>query len=210
MWRHGNKRPVHEFLLLSSFRLEACNFIKRRIWHRQFPVNFAKFLRTPILQSICEKVSLNFVNVNLSKIQCQTPHDIMMKCLFVWRSYSPFCLAKFNLPITQFSLHTQACFDNLCMNRTALDRVSWNSTTCHIGTFLQQILLPSHRNFAAFRGHISFTTRKLCSGRIICFHFFINSTTFSRSVCFVSVSLESSLWLIENSQLNGNVWKAYY
>ena len=25
----------------------ACNFIKKRLWHRCFPVNFAKFLRTP-------------------------------------------------------------------------------------------------------------------------------------------------------------------
>ena len=26
---------------------EACNFIQKRLWHRCFPVNFAKFLRTP-------------------------------------------------------------------------------------------------------------------------------------------------------------------
>ena len=26
---------------------ETCNFIKKRFWHRCFPVNFAKFLRTP-------------------------------------------------------------------------------------------------------------------------------------------------------------------
>ena len=25
----------------------ACNFIKKEIWHWYFPVNFAKFLRTP-------------------------------------------------------------------------------------------------------------------------------------------------------------------
>ena len=27
---------------------EACNFIKKRLWHRCFPVNFVKYLRTPI------------------------------------------------------------------------------------------------------------------------------------------------------------------
>ena len=27
----------------------ACNFIKKRLWHRCFSVNFAKFLRTPFL-----------------------------------------------------------------------------------------------------------------------------------------------------------------
>ena len=26
----------------------ACNFIKKRLWHRYFPVNFAKFLRTSL------------------------------------------------------------------------------------------------------------------------------------------------------------------
>ena len=28
---------------------EACKFIKKRLWHRCFPVNFAKFLRAPFL-----------------------------------------------------------------------------------------------------------------------------------------------------------------
>ena len=30
---------------------EACNFIKKRLWHRCFPVNFVKFLRAPFLQN---------------------------------------------------------------------------------------------------------------------------------------------------------------
>ena len=30
-------------------RVWVCNFIKKRFWYRCFPVNFAKFLRTPIL-----------------------------------------------------------------------------------------------------------------------------------------------------------------
>ena len=30
-------------------RPEACNFIKKRLWHRSFPVSFAKFLRTSFL-----------------------------------------------------------------------------------------------------------------------------------------------------------------
>ena len=30
-------------------RLQACNFIKKRLPHRCFPVNFSKFLRTPFL-----------------------------------------------------------------------------------------------------------------------------------------------------------------
>ena len=27
---------------------QACNFIKKRLWYRCFPVNFVKFLRTPL------------------------------------------------------------------------------------------------------------------------------------------------------------------
>ena len=29
--------------------IKDCNFNKKRLWHRCFPVNFAKFLRTPFL-----------------------------------------------------------------------------------------------------------------------------------------------------------------
>ena len=32
-------------------RLHACNFIKKRPWHRYFPVNFEKSLRTPFSQN---------------------------------------------------------------------------------------------------------------------------------------------------------------
>ena len=33
--------------------LQACMFIKKRLQHKCFPVNIAKFLRTPILKYIC-------------------------------------------------------------------------------------------------------------------------------------------------------------
>ena len=36
----------------------ACNFIKKRFQPRCFPVKFAKFLRTPILKNICERIPL--------------------------------------------------------------------------------------------------------------------------------------------------------
>ena len=38
--------------------LQACNFIKKRLQHRCFLVNIAKFLRTPILKNICEQLVL--------------------------------------------------------------------------------------------------------------------------------------------------------
>ena len=36
--------------------LKVCNFIKKRLQHRRFPVNIAKFLRAPILKNICERL----------------------------------------------------------------------------------------------------------------------------------------------------------
>ena len=39
--------------------LNACNFIKKRLWHRCFPVKFVKFSRTPILKNICERLLLH-------------------------------------------------------------------------------------------------------------------------------------------------------
>ena len=38
--------------------LQACNFIKKRLQHRCFPVNIAKRLRTSILKNICERLFL--------------------------------------------------------------------------------------------------------------------------------------------------------
>ena len=51
--------------------LQTCNFIKKRLQHRCFPVNIAKFLRNPILKNICEQLLLkvtekftsNFLNI---------------------------------------------------------------------------------------------------------------------------------------------------
>ena len=39
------KMPVSESLFSKVASLEACNFIKKRLQHRCFPVNIAKFLR---------------------------------------------------------------------------------------------------------------------------------------------------------------------
>ena len=38
--------------------LSACNFIKKRFQHTCFPVNIARFLRTPTLKNICERLPL--------------------------------------------------------------------------------------------------------------------------------------------------------
>ena len=47
-----------EYLFNNFASLKACNFIKKRLQRRWFPVNIAKFLRTPILKDICELLLL--------------------------------------------------------------------------------------------------------------------------------------------------------
>ena len=41
--------------------LQTGNFITKRLEHRCFPVNIAKFLKTPILKDIFERLLLNSV-----------------------------------------------------------------------------------------------------------------------------------------------------
>ena len=38
--------------------VQACSFIKKILLHRCFPMKFAKFLITPILENICERLLL--------------------------------------------------------------------------------------------------------------------------------------------------------
>ena len=45
--------------------LHACNFTIKRVQHRHFPVKFVKFVRTPILKNICERLLLSSVNFEI-------------------------------------------------------------------------------------------------------------------------------------------------
>ena len=54
----ANFTGKHMHCSLFLIRLKTCNFIKRRLQHRCFPVKFAKILRTPILENICERLLL--------------------------------------------------------------------------------------------------------------------------------------------------------
>ena len=47
---------------LFTVKLQTCNFIKKRLKHRCFPLNTAKILRTPILKNICWRLFLIFQN----------------------------------------------------------------------------------------------------------------------------------------------------
>ena len=49
------KRPCWSLFLT---KLQTCYFMKRRLHHRYFPMDIAKFLRTPILKNIWERLLL--------------------------------------------------------------------------------------------------------------------------------------------------------
>ena len=55
------KTPVLESILNTVAGLKTYNFILKRLQHRYFPVNIAKFLRTSVLKNICEQLLLNEV-----------------------------------------------------------------------------------------------------------------------------------------------------
>ena len=40
-------KHLYQRLFFNKVAGLACNFIKKNLWHRYFPVNFVKFLRTP-------------------------------------------------------------------------------------------------------------------------------------------------------------------
>ena len=58
--QYSKKTPVLEsrlFLINTDFRA-AATLIKKRLQHRCFPANIAKFLRTTILKNICKRLLL--------------------------------------------------------------------------------------------------------------------------------------------------------
>ena len=52
------KTHVPKSLFKQSCRPQAGNFIKKRLWHKCFPVIFAKFLETPFLQNTSRRLLL--------------------------------------------------------------------------------------------------------------------------------------------------------
>ena len=50
-------------------KLQTSSPAKMRLWHRCFPVNFAKFLRTPFLQSTSGRLLLLFVILHFKDLK---------------------------------------------------------------------------------------------------------------------------------------------
>ena len=58
---YTGKTPVLESSFNRLVGFKTCNFLKKRLQHRCFLVNIAKFLRTLILMTICEQLLLQFL-----------------------------------------------------------------------------------------------------------------------------------------------------
>ena len=82
---------------------QACNSIKKdRLWHSYFPVNFAKFLRTPFLQNIssgcfCILWSNSRKLLKLPEPIYKIGHSFLMHALFIEKltSFENFWVKKF-------------------------------------------------------------------------------------------------------------------
>ena len=71
---------------LANHRLKACNLLRKRLWHRCFPVNFAKFIRTHLVAA--SGVLINFAILELfsnkvaglfNRIPMVVPSDFLLQ-----------------------------------------------------------------------------------------------------------------------------------
>ena len=56
-------------------KLQACRFIKNTLQHTRFPLNIAKFLRTPISQKICLVKATSVLTLLLSSDNLSTGYE---------------------------------------------------------------------------------------------------------------------------------------
>ena len=58
----AGKRLCQSLFFNKVAGLRTATLLKKRLWHRCFPVNFAKFLRAPFLQNTSERLFRNESN----------------------------------------------------------------------------------------------------------------------------------------------------
>ena len=70
------KAALSNFAIFTGKHLKACNFIKKRLQYKCFPVNIADFLRTSILKNICERLLLHLFLIKTSDAFAAAKHFI--------------------------------------------------------------------------------------------------------------------------------------
>ena len=83
------KHLSQSFFFNKSADLRSATLLKKRLWHRCFPVNFAKFIRTPffkkhlwwlLLQAFISKWSRLIIQVILSRFPLKPILSISFTC----------------------------------------------------------------------------------------------------------------------------------
>ena len=72
---------LRNFTKFTGKRLRPATLLKKRLWYGCFPVNFAKFLRTPFLQNTSEQLLLYIYELTLYIILYVYTVIMYMKCL---------------------------------------------------------------------------------------------------------------------------------
>ena len=78
------RKPLCQSLFFNKdAALRPATLFKKRLWHRCFPVNFAKFLRTPFLQITSVRLLLNRIKCSWQNVLCMC---LASKCrnMFIW------------------------------------------------------------------------------------------------------------------------------
>ena len=73
---YGQKQPpevFHKKRCSVSESLFHCNLLKKRLWHRCFPVNFGKFLGRPFQQNTSGRLLLYAVGKNIIHVKIPIP-----------------------------------------------------------------------------------------------------------------------------------------
>ena len=129
------KTPVLEFLFNKVAGL------KDRLQHRSFPVNIAKFLRTPILKNICEQLLLsltllNFLGNVLNNSEFRAPCATFFKAsllyksdndviIYCWDKFLSFDVVLMAINYCFLFLLTKFIFEGPCISNTKVS--DWSS-----------------------------------------------------------------------------------
>ena len=102
-------------------------FIKKRLWHRCFPVNFAKILRAPFLQNTSGRLLLHFESCFVWKFKCFDSGNGNNE----WSSNSYVIknVCKFNVPSIK-----RGVFEYFLQQYSEADKVTYRSN-CVTGLF---------------------------------------------------------------------------
>ena len=107
---------------LFLIELQACKFIEKRLEHWCFPLHVRKFLRTPILKNISERLLLTILLVQQFIYFRMSIHNYKEKLIFRWRK----CSSKLDYAIERHVFKDCVKIVKICMvkfNASILDRL---------------------------------------------------------------------------------------